>query len=169
MNDPAAPFVARPSIPRLLMILPLGLGFVGLGLWIAGLFGPPPKPGEEWFGWVAVAFFGFCSIVALGRLFDRDDQIVVNNVGIYWKRWSDDTIPWTQIRRITEGRARNQRFLCIELTDPTRYSSTRVVGRLAFLNKALGFDGICLDVIGTDRGFSELREAVSRRHPIEDR
>ena len=79
MNDA---FVARPSPFRTGLLLLAALGFVVLGLFFVGAFGPVPRPGQEWVGWMSTLFFGFCFVVGLQRLFDRRDQIVIDEAGI---------------------------------------------------------------------------------------
>src|SRR4051812_21506771 len=108
-------FVARPSIPRLVLLLAASLVFDALGAWMAGLTGPAPRPGREWIGWASILFFGLGTVAIVLRLFDRDDQIIVDSRGLYWKRRSPDVIPWSEIVDVTEGQVRRQRFLCIFL------------------------------------------------------
>ena len=111
-------FVARPSPFRTGLLLLGALGFVALGLFFVGAFGPVPRPGSEWVGWLSILFFGFCFAAGLPRLFDRRDQIVVDGSGILWCQWSEATIPWSAIRAIEEHEVRRQKFLCLHLEDP---------------------------------------------------
>ena len=153
-------FVARPSLARLALFFVLALAFVAGGAWVAGLFGPAPRPGREWVGWIAMAFFGLGAIVILGRFFDGNDQIVVDDRGLYWRQWSTDLIPWSQIVDVREASVRNQRFLCIHLRDPERYSAMTLLGKLGMSSKAMGFGDIAINAVGTDKSFDALKDAV---------
>ena len=158
-------FVARPSRGRLGLMVLGSLAFVGLGLWIAGFLGEPPRPDKLWAGYLGILFFGLTALVGIGRLFDTGEQIIVDSSGIYWSQWSDRKIPWSAIRQISRKSMKNQQFLCLELVDAERYPSTSLVGRLAGANRLLGFGDIAINVAGTDRGFEELIEAVDRLRP----
>jgi hypothetical protein len=153
-------FVARPSVAKLLGFFIVSVAFVIGGAWIAGLSGPVPKPGREWVGWAAMLFFGIAAIVILLRVFDRNDQIVIDSRGLYWKLWSSDVIPWSQITDVRESAIRRQRFLCIYLKDPGRYPSGTLLGRLGSTNKALGYGDIAINAMGTDKSFDELKSAA---------
>ena len=154
-------FVARPAPARLLVMAALALGFVVGGAWIAGLFGAAPRPGREWIGWGAMLFFGLCAVMLAWRSFDRGEQIIVDGSGLYWKQWSSDVIPWTEITEIREADIRRQRFLCIYLRDPERYPSKSMLSRMIRKsNAAMDFGDMPISPIGTDRSFDELKAAI---------
>lgn len=158
-------FVARPAPWRILLLILGSLVFVLLGVWIAGLFGEEPRAGAAWIGWTSIIFFGACAIVGIQRLLDRQDQIVIGPRGIYWRRWSSQTIPWGAVQAVEERSLNRQRFLCIHLEDPSRFPSKTLVGRLATLNKGMGFGDIAINTLGTDRSFDELCDAFRRFLP----
>jgi hypothetical protein len=158
-------FVAKPSRWRLLLFLLGAAAFVAIGLWIAGMFGAPPEPDFSWFGWIAIAFFGSCGAAITLRLFDSGDEIRVDHQGFYWKRWSVTPIPWSAVQAVRSAEMSSQKFVCIDLVDPDRYPSDRMLGRLAGANKALGFGDIALSATGTDRTHSELLAAISGFRP----
>ena len=141
------------------------LGFVALGLLFVGAFGPVPRPGREWVGWLSILFFGLCFVVGLPRLFDRRDQIVVDGSGILWCQWSRTTIPWSAIRAIEKREIRRQKFLCLHLEDPGAFPPATLTGRLGGANRALGFGDIALATTGTDRGFDDLVAAIAHHAP----
>jgi hypothetical protein len=159
------PFVARYTPLRVALLLLGAIVFVVGGLWIAGLFGAPPRPGREFLGWLAAAFFGLCAIVTAPRLFDRRDQIVVDRRGIYWRHWSETTIPWSALRGFDERSVRSQRFICLHLHDPTRYPAAGLRGWVAGANKGMGFGDIAMTAAGTDRSFDELLSAIEQFAP----
>jgi hypothetical protein len=158
-------FVARNSLGRIALLLIGALIFVAGGLWLAGLFGPPPKPGREWIGWVAILFFGLGGLAMASRLFDRDDWLVVDRNGIRWRQWSEATIPWPAIRSWSQYSLRGQQFLCLQLKDPSQFPGSGIGAWLRGFNKAIGFGDIALSVAGTDRTFDELAAAVRRYAP----
>lgn len=160
MSRTLAPFVARPSPLKLLLILAGAIALFSAGAALAGFFGPLEKPGFEWFGWFAMALFGACAAVLLLRLFDRRDQIVVDSQGISWAQWSDALIPWNAITEVFEGRTYGQRFVCLRLAHPERFPSTKLLGRFAAASKAMGYGDIALNAVGTDKSFESLRDAV---------
>ena len=136
-----------------------------LGIWLAGLLGPAPKPGREWVGWLSIIFFGFCFIVGIARLFDRGDQIVIDRKGLFWRLRSGTTIPWSEIETIESRAISRQRFLCVYLKEPRLYPPTTFLGRLGRSNRHLGFGDIALSATGTNRSFAELRSAIERFAP----
>jgi len=157
-------FVARPSPGRLMLLLLAALALVALGLWIAGAFGPPPDPGQAWIGYVVAPLFGLAALVGIRRLFDRDDQIIIDDQGIYCKAWSDRTIPWLAIRAIERHSYKNQDFISLTLDDPSRYSLGGLA-RMQGLNRMLGFGDVSLTTAGTDRTLDELLDALERFSP----
>ena len=158
-------FVARNSPRRNALLLAGALLFVAGGLWLAGLFGPPPKPGQEWIGWACAVFFGMCGVAFAPRLFDRDDRIVVDRNGIRWRQWSEATIPWSAIRSWSRRSVRGQQFICLVLKDPSQFPGSSRASWFGGINKAIGFGDIALNVVGTDRTFDELEAALRRYAP----
>ena len=153
-------FVARPSVPRLLLLTTGALVLVVGAMWLAGVFGSPPEPGSEWVGWSCIAFFGLATLALIGRLFDRNDQIIIDSRGLYWRQWSEQTIPWTEVRNVREAQVRRSRFLCVDLVHPEWFPSSKVAGRLAGVNRKLGFGDLGISTSGTDKSFDELKQAV---------
>ena len=154
-------FVARPSRVRQALILLVGIGFVLLGAWLAGLITPAYPPGREWIGWASMAFFGPISLLHVRRLFETDDIVRIGPSGIWYRLWSDDTIPWNQITKVGGWQHRHQRSLLLSLVDPDRFPSTTFLGRMASANRALTGGDIPISVLGTDRSFDELMAAVA--------
>jgi hypothetical protein len=142
------------------LLLIAAVAFVATGVWLAGLLGPSLQPGREFIGWVGIAFFGAGAAAIIARLFDCDDQIIIDDRGIYWKRWSDHTIPWVEVKDVREARVRSTRFLCLDLKHPDRFPSRKPRRRLAAFNRRLGYGDISLSALGTDKRLDELKSAV---------
>jgi hypothetical protein len=158
-------FVARNSPGRVLLLVLLSLCFAAASAWVAGALGPPPAPGKVWAGYLGIVFFGLCAPVLFRRLFDRDDQIVVDDQGIFWKQWSQRTIPWLAIQAIERRRVRSEQFVCLTLDDPSRHPSDGLLGRLAGTNRTFGFGHVAITMQGTDKSIAEMIAAIERFSP----
>jgi hypothetical protein len=161
-------FVVYPSRWKIALILSGGLVFVGLGLWMGGVFGPPPAshryPPElvRQIGWVAVVFFSLCCVIGAGRLFDRREQLRIGRDGIRARHWSDRTIPWTEIVDITTWSYRRQTSIILHLRDPALFPGRGVAGLLAAANRSMTGGDIALSLTGTDRTTEEALAAIER-------
>lgn len=114
------------------------------------------------FGWAAVLIGVLGCAVAVRQMFRRDAVIEVDQGGLLWRRWSNTVIPWSAIADAQVRTMSGQQFLCLTLTEPDLYSSSSLTGRLAGMNKTMGFGDIAVGVQGTDRPMDELVEAVRR-------
>jgi hypothetical protein len=156
-------FVARNSPWRIALLLILNAAIVGLGLWIAGLLGGPPKPGREWIGWACVVLFSFFFVASGRRLLDRSDRIVVDDRGIYWHPLLK-TIPWSAIKSCELRSVGHQKFLCLELGDLSEVPRS-ITFTVASINKHFGFGDVVLSVTGTDQSIEALMAAVRQFAP----
>ena len=103
------PIIARNSRSRILLLLLGCFAFVIAGIWIAGVFGEAPEPGREWVGWLSAFFFGAGGLVICGRLFDDEVQIRISGSGIYYRQWSEQTIPWGAIAEVSVWRFKSKK------------------------------------------------------------
>lgn len=156
-------FEAHASRWRLILLLAGSLGFVALGVFLLTI--DPPSTKRTLVGWAAIVVFGAFFLIGLPRLKDQGAVIRVDQRGIWWKRWSGDTIPWSAIERISVGEIRGQRFACLFLRDPRAYPSSTFVGKLAAANKAMGFGDVALTASSTDKSFADLMAAIERFAP----
>jgi hypothetical protein len=117
------------------------------------------------FGWAAILFFGLAGLVGVRQLFSSGPDTRIDGQGIWWRRWSDQRIPWDAIAALYPAGVGRTSLLCLTLVDRDAYPSTRVMGKFAGLNRASGFGDIAVGVTGTDRSFAELVEAVERFAP----
>ena len=157
-----AEFSARNSPVRVALLVLLSIGFVILGAWIAGMFGEPPKPGAGWIGWFSIVFFGACGVAGLRRLFDRSEMVRISDDGVYYRSWSDATIPWSEIVDVTVWEHKGQRMIVLHLAHPDLFPSTSALRGLAGLSRGLTGGDIAITLTGTDRSFAEAMEAMFR-------
>ena len=156
-------FVARFSPYRLLFLSALSLGFVVLSLWMIGAFGSYPDNGLGWGGWLGLIFFGPCTVILLRRVADRRPQIIADSRGLYWRAWSEEVIPWSELNGITVHHVQRQRLIGLRLRNRAAYPPTTKLGQLARYNAELGFSDVTLSAQGLDRSFDELHRAINHQ------
>lgn len=162
MND----FVAYAWRWRLALLTLLSVGFVILGLWMAGVLGEPPHSRRYpetlviVIGWVSVVFFGLCGIMISLKLFDADEELRVGTLGIRWKSWSDQTIPWSEITGVTTWSFRGQNSIVLHLRDRARFPGKGLLAPLAGANRLLTGGDVSISMTGTDRSFAEALSAI---------
>lgn len=163
-STPLPPFEARNSRWRLALLTLLSVGFVALGLWMIGAFGPDHPQGIKplVFGWLAIVFFGACGVAGLIRMRNTDVIMRVDPHGIWWKQMSEHTLPWDEIVEVGIVTIHRQKMLGLKVAEPDRYRSKTVSGWLSGANETLTGYPLCLTVTGTDRSFAELLDAVER-------
>ncbi len=160
---------------RVALLFLLCLGFVGLGLWLAGVIGELPDP-ENWsrrgrrippevvayVGWFCAAFFGACLPVIAKRFFDHDVQLQIGQAGIKWSKWSDTTIPWSEIDRVSVWSHRRQKHIILHLHRPEAFPGRGIAARLAPANRMLTGGDIGITLVGTDRTFDDAMAAIDQ-------
>ncbi|WP_447953280.1 STM3941 family protein [Sphingopyxis chilensis] len=154
------PLVARNSRWRILLIMLGALAFVAAGVWIAGIAGPAPSPGKEWAGWLSIIFFGVFAPMAFSRLLDDDVQIRISRSGIYYKQWSEQTIPWEEIAEISVWKFKRHKLPVLHLVHPGRYPSTTLSGKMARADRMLTGGDITITLTGMDCSFDEVVAAI---------
>lgn len=163
------PLVARNSRWRILLIILGSLAFVVAGVWIAGVAGPAPKPGKEWVGWLSIIFFGAGAAVVGSQLFNDDIQIRISDSGIYYRKWSEQTIPWGEISAVSVWTFRRQKFPILHLVQPNRYPSRTLSGKLSATNRLLTGGDITISLSGMDRNFNDVVAAIEYYHSAHQR
>ncbi|MBL9070175.1 MAG: hypothetical protein JNM03_09305 [Sphingopyxis sp.] len=154
-------FVARYSLWRMALLALAAVGFVFAGLLLAGTFGPPLRPGAEWIGWIGVVFFGACLLVIVRRMFDAAEIIRISGNGIYFKSWSDQTVPWSEITDVTIWEYQRQKTIILHLRRPDRFPSTKLLGKVSAANRALTGGDIPISLTGTDGKFADAMAAIA--------
>jgi hypothetical protein len=82
-------------------------------------------------GWVCIVFFGFCGAVAVKRLFDTNEHLRVGSAGVCLRSWSDQSIPWSEIKDVTTWSYKGQKSIILYLRDPSRYPGRGMAPLLA--------------------------------------
>lgn len=161
-------FVAQTSRWRLALLFTGCAAFVGIGMWMGGVFGTAPASRryspEVVFalGWCCALFFGLCGAIAFVRLLRGGEQLRIGIEGVRSSIWSDATIPWSEISDVTIWTFQRQNAIVLHLRDPARFPGRGVLARLASANRKLTGGDIAISVTGTDRTFEEALAAIER-------
>jgi hypothetical protein len=161
-------FVAYPSLWRRALLTLLASGFVVLGLWMVGAFGPVPTSSRYPYletliiGWACLIFFGFCTIAYVPKLFETDEQLRIDASGIRYTQWSHTTIPWSEISWVTKWRYNRSRFIVLHLHHPHKFPGRGLAAFMAGANRKLTHGDICISLAGTDRRYDEAMSAIDR-------
>jgi hypothetical protein len=127
-------------------------------------------------GWLGLVFFGLGFIATLAQLFRRGPSVILDELGIHDLRSSFGIIPWADVVSLRVGSVRSQRFLCVDVQDPSTYlsrlpSRKRLLKRLlAMANASLGFPPITIPPIsigftGLSPDLDEVWSYVQTNHP----
>lgn len=155
-------FAAHHAPRRLLLLAAVSLVFVAAGMWMAGLFGAADHSRMPLIGWIAIVFFGACAIGWIARLFDRREQLSISAAGIRFLPWSGDTIPWSEIEKVSVWEYKGTKTILLHLVHPWMFPSRTVLGKLAGINKRLTGGDISINVAGLDCGFNQVMAAITR-------
>jgi hypothetical protein len=154
------PFIAHYLLWKLLAMLCLALGFVATSAWIVGFWGVSLGPGIGWVGWIGMVFFGLCALAIAKRVFERDEQLRICDHGIRFKSWSNDTVPWSEIEYISTWSTHGQSSILLHLKDRSLFPSTKILGKLTDLNRAMTGGDIPIQLTGTNKSFEEALAAI---------
>jgi len=145
--------------------------FLG-GLLMLGIFGSPPHSDRAIFvfGWCFVLFSGFCGFVTIKDFLDPGEVLRIGPHGIRFADWSEDTIPWSEITRVTIPDLRRyrgtQKVIVLYLRNPDRFPGRRLTAFIAAANRpAMGGD-IPIRLDGTNRSVEGAISAIQRFSPV---
>ncbi|MDE2405603.1 MAG: hypothetical protein KGM17_13125 [Sphingomonadales bacterium] len=164
-------FVAHTSRWRTALLVAVSLGFVALGVWMAGLLGPVPvsrRAGPmmtQFWGWASILFFGLCAAVGTKLWWANAERLRINALGIRWTGWCAQTIPWNEIIDVTEWRYRGSKSIILHLRNPSLYPGTGLAGLAGRANHALTGGDIGITLTGTDRKYDEAIFAIATFRP----
>ncbi|MET0307780.1 MAG: STM3941 family protein [Sphingomonas sp.] len=158
-------FVARNSRGKLAGLL-FGAILLTTGA-VIGIRAPAmaSRPVDLALCWAGVVFFPFGSLILGRQLFLTGPIMEIGPIGLRWRRWSDEWIPWRAFVRARPVTIKRQRFLALWFRDPGTYRSNTSIGRSAAVNRALGYGDVALTALGTDRRYEEIEAAVRIHAP----
>jgi hypothetical protein len=155
---------------RMGLLMLAGLGFVVAGLWMAGVIGEGPDPNSgsrrippelvPYVGWLCAIFFVMGLLVIAKRFFDDRAQVEIGRAGIRVAQWSDATIPWPEIKRVSVWSYQRQRHIILHLHRPEAYPGRGIAARLSRANRMLTGGDIALNLVGTDGRFDDAMAAI---------
>lgn len=151
-------FSARYSPWRLLLLLLLSVLFVVLFVWM--VLDDSSSPLHKTMGVIGGLLFVGVAVLTWLRLFDRREQLRVSPEGIYYRQWSEATIPWSAISDVTVWKYRRQRSIVLRLADPQRFRSTTLLGRMSRANRRLTGGDIAISLTPMDRGFDDALTVI---------
>jgi hypothetical protein len=160
-------FVAHNSRWRIALLTLGCLGFVVGGLWLAGVLGNAPRSDRypaflfAGVGWFNVAIFGVCAAYGVKKFFDDAVQLEVGPAGIRWVPWSDDLIPWSQIKDVTMFSHKRQNFIVLHLNESGRFPGRGLAGKFARVDKMMTGGDITFSMTPTDRSHGEAMDAIT--------
>lgn len=115
--------------------------------------------------WAFAALFLFVLYFESRRLVSKAPVLRIDERGILWRRWSEDTIPWSEVASLRLFNIQRVHFVGLVLRNPERFPSSTILGRSAKANRAFTQCDICLEIQGTDRRHAELVSAVESHLP----
>lgn len=101
-------------------------------------------------GWAGLILFGLGLIAMLVQVCRSGPSVILDDGGIHDLRSSFGAIPWSDIVSLRIGSIKDQRFLCVEVIDPSVYLSRlpsykRVISES---NRLFGFPPITIGFNG---------------------
>jgi hypothetical protein len=151
-----------------LMLLTFGSAvFVLVGLMLLGT----GDPLIMFFGFLGVAFFGYCLTILIKRFGEHGVVLRVDEKGIFDTRATDMTIPWTAIAGVGQQTIANSTLIGLVLREPVeKYVTTPAKLKLIEINKKLGFSaGLYIGPSGLtaspDEIFNAMKAGIDRYSP----
>jgi hypothetical protein len=164
-------FVAYPSRWRVWLLTSCAAGFVALGLWLAGALGSAPQASRysavyvSAVGWICTIFFGLCLAMMIRGLFDSSERLRIGAAGVRAPKWSEQTIPWSEILDVTSWSSNGQKMIILHLRDPDRFQPRTSASMFGSANRLLTGGDVALSLVGTDKSFDEAMEAIAQLRP----
>ncbi|MEM7701701.1 MAG: hypothetical protein AAF251_07155 [Pseudomonadota bacterium] len=163
-------FEARRSRSRLVLLL----GLLGV-LSAAALLLPLKELDPDFLGrfQVALRIIGVIGLLVMSAklpaIIGSPIELRISGAGIWYKPWSQQTVAWESISKITERKINVQRTLCVHLTQPENHK-IRSAQRLATsLNKRSGdYGDMNIMIQMTDKTIEEARAAIIQHLPFSE-
>jgi hypothetical protein len=105
-------------------------------------------------GWFGVAFFAWCTLIAIKRMIAGGAPFVFDLAGIGFPTGSFGLLPWTEIEQYAVVTIRGNYFLALTFHDPARVLSrvSAAKHRWAMANQRLGWGHWSLSFSGVTPG-----------------
>lgn len=161
---PVSPTIFRVSPLRWTGVLLGALAFVAIGVFMLA----DPQTENVVFGWLAIAFFGFCAVVAATRLFKRGPEVTLDDNGLVVR--DGPRITWSEVDSVgvrAMGTTRSTEVVEVVLRDPQAYLArlTGAAAMAAKANAALGFSPVNIPYLGGSKPPGAVIAAMRRHHP----
>jgi hypothetical protein len=161
-------FVASSSRWRIALLLLAAASFIMGGAWMGGVLGTPPtssrypEPVIASVGWLSIIVFGLFGVLGVKRLIVAGEELRVGSSGIRWRRWSEQTIPWTEVTDVTTWSLSGQNVIVLHLRDGAKFPGKGLLAASAGVNRKMTGGDISISVTGTDRRFAEALAAIEK-------
>jgi hypothetical protein len=121
-----------------------------------------PAGTNKWMAIPIAAIFLPIQWAAARALLDRRDRLVADASGIMWRPWSEDVIPWEEIRAVRPVTVFGRRFVSLDLHHPERYPATTGLKWTAWANRKAGYGDVSIQTDGTDTDQAELAQVIAQ-------
>lgn len=161
-------FVAKNHVGRALLLLIAAVAVFGLGYYLAGRprhlseLNPDGKSLVELAGYILMFPTALLALAWLRLIVDRRPQIIIDARGILVTGWSNEIVPWSEVRAVRERNEHGLRSLAIDLHNPDRFAPSGSQGLQRAFLRARGYGDLWLNPNVTNRSFAELRDALTR-------
>ena len=176
-------FEAHYSSGRLIGIAAIGLGFVALGARMVGLYGSLPVadgsgPAAALADLLGISeativhviggaglLMGLLVLPAVFKLSRHKGPVMIINAdGIYWHRWADKPIPWSNVETIKPYQIHSQKLVAITLKDRDLIPQRAPRKAVSTANRAMGYGDFSLTLQGTDGKYQALLDTLAHYH-----
>jgi hypothetical protein len=152
-------FYASPTRLITLLMFSVMSTIIAIVLAFRLLPGMPVDPAAASAGYGGIAFFSFCTAVALWRLCgQRGPMVTISPAGLRDVRVARETIPWSAVKSIATWQMQRQMVLVIAI-DPAveeRLTLTTVARWARPAHRAHGADGLVVSAHGLTVGYPTL-------------
>ena len=160
-------FVAYESRPALAFNLFGAVAIFLTGLLMLGIFGPPPHSDRAILviGWCFLLFSGFAGFETIKSFLNPSEQLRIGPQGVRYANWSEETIPWSEITRVTIREFQSgslQKAFVLYVRNPDRFPG-RGLGRIvAEANTGRTGGTLAVTLRDTNRSFADALSAIQR-------
>lgn len=138
----------------LLLIASVGFVVAGVAMLVKG----------NWFGWVAIIFFGSGIPLFVWQIMDARPRLVIDEHGVLDRTLGVGRIDWLDIEVAQVMSIAGNDFIALELRDPEKYWGrlSSVKRAMASANRRLGFSDFNLNLSGVEARTDEVFELVMK-------